>query len=64
MAARKKAMRNPSMALTWKQTGTNAPNTHMTWNRVSNLAKARPRLASGASRWRIESNATLPAVPA
>ncbi len=42
-------------------TGIRAPITQVTWKRVSKRAKARPRLASGASRWRIESNASFPA---
>ena len=37
----------------------NAPTTQKIWKRVSNLANDRPRLASGASRWTIESNASL-----
>ena len=41
-------------------TGTKAPSTQSTWKRVSKRAKARPRLASGASRWRMESKASLP----
>ena len=41
-------------------TGMNAPTTHASWNRVSNFANDRPRFASGASRWTIESNASLP----
>jgi hypothetical protein len=33
---------------------------HASWNRVSNLAKARPRLACGASRCTMLSNASRP----
>ena len=39
--------------------GMSAPITQIIWNRVSNLAKERPRLASGASRCTIESKACL-----
>ena len=39
-------------------TGTAAASTQPIWNRVSNRAKARPRLASGASRCTMESNAS------
>jgi hypothetical protein len=41
-------------------TGTTPAATHASWNRVSNCAKARPRLASGASLCRIDSKANLP----
>ena len=41
-------------------TGMKAPTTHTIWNRVSNLANDRPRLASGASRCTSESKASLP----
>ena len=40
------------------RTGTAAASTQPIWKRVSNRAKARPRLASGASRCTIESNAS------
>src|SRR3546814_19141331 len=36
-----------------------APPTQMSWKRVSNRAKERPRFASGASRCTNESNACL-----
>ena len=38
--------------------------TQISWKRVSKRAKERPRLASGASRWTIESKASLPALAA
>ena len=43
--------------------GISAPITHTSWKRVSNRANERPRLASGASRWTIESKACLAALP-
>ena len=45
-------------------TGRNAPTTHVSWNRVSNRANDRPRLASGASRWTTESKASFPLLAA
>ncbi len=45
---------HPGIGIT---TGTAAAATHPSWKRVSKRAKARPRLASGASRCTIESNA-------
>ena len=45
-------------------TGRNAPTTHVSWNRVSKRANDRPRLASGASRWTTESNASFPLLAA
>jgi len=41
-------------------TGITPATAHDNWKRVSNLAKARPWFASGASRCTIESNAILP----
>jgi len=42
------------------RTGITPAITHDNWKRVSNLANARPWLASGASRCTIESNAIRP----
>jgi len=42
------------------RTGLTPAIAHDSWNRVSNLAKARPWFASGASRCTIESNAIRP----
>ena len=42
--------------------GSSAPITHTSWNRTSNRANERPRLASGASRCTSESKASLPQV--
>ena len=50
----------PARRGTASRTGGNAPATHVSWNRVSKRAKARPWDASGASRCTIESNASLP----
>src|SRR4029453_3662446 len=52
--------RNPISMGMGMTTGTKAPITHVSWKRVSNLAKDRPRLASGASRCPTEPNPTLP----
>lgn len=41
-------------------TGITPAPTQPSWKRVSNWAKARPRFASGASRWTIASNARRP----
>ena len=43
-----------------KITGINPPATHAIWLFVSNFENMRPRLASGASRCTVDSNASFP----
>ncbi len=52
--------RNPTWPGNVNATGGSPASTQASWNRVSNCAKARPWLASGASRCTIESNASRP----
>ena len=47
--------RKPTAAGIEMATGTNAASTQLSWKRVSNWAKARPWLASGASCWTVAS---------
>ena len=56
-------MANPTGAGTGTTMGISAPITQISWKRVSKRAKERPRLASGASRWTIESKACLAELP-
>src|SRR3954470_18713078 len=53
--------RNPTRAGMGTITGRNPPITHSNWNLVSKPANERPKLASGASRCTIASNARRPA---
>ena len=48
----------PSRPGICNSTGTTPATTQPSWKRVSNWANARPRFASGASRCRIDSNAS------
>jgi hypothetical protein len=53
-------MRKPIAPDTWIATATNAPSAQASWNRVSNTANARPRLAPGASRCTMLSKFSRP----